>query len=664
LTVSHGTSIVRAVGPRQLGGRASRVQLALARLVKERRRTKRRVLVVDDEAAVRTIVRVALEAQGWDVVEAASPADGIASALRDRPDVVLVDVTFTNDPRDGFAICRELRSQRATQHVPIILLTAQDDGESRAFGSAVGATAYMLKPVRPLDLLRMLRLVEGPTGERPALGLYLVDNGVITPDQLERALAEQRLRQGPRVPLGEILVTLGFASADAVRSALSRQRRSREAPRAGRRAVDLRVVVADDHPSVRSNLRAALAAEAGLSVVGVARDGEEALRLIRTLRPDVAVLDTNMPRRTGLEVLNVVESEVPETKVVLFTLDESIREAGLAAGARAVVMKDQPLGMLIDEVRRAASIRRRSPLGGATAVPSARKAVRRAWGVVSRQRQALATLGVLAVGYAGAFLVVEPVLGASAAVVSVIPAALAGALLGPEVGVAGALIAGGLTEALWQTTGHPSGEAILTIGGNGLGFLALIGLGAGFGVMRALRGRVDSDARAASAFAQAAIALVDGPSPQVLRLIAVGALDAVPGTAALLFLAAPTGGFEVVGACGAAQNLIGSRATGDVLTRASADGRVRISDAATTSIGVDVPRMRSAMVAPFGDPASSIAGVIVVLSARSNDYGDAHVYSLGRYSKFVQLSLLARAPIRSATGAMLDTNGDASISAD
>jgi hypothetical protein len=56
--------------------------------------------------------------------------------------------------------------------------------------------------------------------------------------------------------------------------------------------------------------------------------------------------------------------------------------------------------------------------------------------------------------------------------------------------------------------------------------------------------------------------------------------------------------------------------------------------------------------------------VIVVLSARSNDYGDAHVYSLGRYSKFVQLSLLARAPIRSATGAMLDTNGDASISAD
>jgi len=619
----------------------------LGRLRRRHPHARPRVLVVDDEAAVRTVVRIALEAQGWDVLEATNPRDGIASALRERPAVVLLDVTFTNDPRDGFAICRELRSHRATRHVPIILLTAHDDAESRAFGGAVGATAYMLKPVRPLDLLRMVRLVQGPDGGRPPIGLYLVDAGVISPAQLERALAEQRLRQGPRVLLGEILVAHGFATADAVRSALSRQQRAHEAPPAVHRGADLRVVIADDHPNVRDNLRAALAAEDGVSVVGVAHDGDEALRLIRTLRPDVAVLDSNMPRRTGLEVLNVVEAEVPETAVVMFTLDDSIREVALAAGASAVVMKDRPLGVLIAELRRAASAPHPSAAADAGATLGARRAVRRAWGLVYRQRRGLATLGVLAVAYAGAFLVVEPVLGASAAVLSVLPVAIAGALLGAEVGIAAALIAGALTEALWQTTGHPIGEPILTIGGNGLGFLALIGLGAGFGAMRAVRGRVDAGARDASAFAQAAIALADGPGPQVLRLIAAGALDAVPGDASLLFLSVPGGGLEVVAASGAPPAVIGSRATGDALKRARVDGRVLITDGGAASVGVEIPRMRSAMVAPFAGPEPSVGGVIVILSARSSYYRDAHVQALGTYASFARLALLTRPPTAS-----------------
>ena len=254
-------------------------------------RTAPRLLVIDDDAALRAVVRVVLSAQGWEVLEARGPAEGISAARREQPDVVLLDVTFPGEARDGFSVCRELRSLPATKRIPIVLFTALNDPENRAFGSAVGATAYLVKPFGPLDLLRMLRLVQGPLGGQPGLGLYLIDAGAISPSQLERALAEQRLRQGPQVPLGEIIVELGFATTEGVHFALARQRRAREMPSAPLPVTDLRVVIADDHASVRDGLRDAFAAADGLSVVGVARDGDEALRQIRSRRPDGIVND-------------------------------------------------------------------------------------------------------------------------------------------------------------------------------------------------------------------------------------------------------------------------------------------------------------------------------------------------------------------------------------
>src|SRR5712691_4349288 len=177
-------------------------QLFDARPSRDARRPPR-VLVVDDDADLRAVVRVSLSAQGWEVLEASRPEEGVAKATREQPDVVLLDVVFPGESRDGFAACRELRSLQATKRIPIVLFTAHDDPENRAFASAVGATAYLVKPFGPLDLLRMLRLVQGPSGAQPGLGLFLIDGGVISPAQLERALAEQRLRQGPKAKLGE-----------------------------------------------------------------------------------------------------------------------------------------------------------------------------------------------------------------------------------------------------------------------------------------------------------------------------------------------------------------------------------------------------------------------------------------------------------------------------
>src|SRR6266851_6092503 len=119
-------------------------QLFNARPTRDARRPPR-VLVVDDDADLRAVVRVSLAAQGWEVIEASRPDEGVAKATREQPDVVLLDVVFPAETRDGFAACRELRTLQATKRIPIVLFTAHDDPENRAFASAVGATAYLVK---------------------------------------------------------------------------------------------------------------------------------------------------------------------------------------------------------------------------------------------------------------------------------------------------------------------------------------------------------------------------------------------------------------------------------------------------------------------------------------------------------------------------------------
>src|SRR2546428_338938 len=133
-------------------------------------------------------------AQGWRVLEATTPDETLTVARREHPEIVLLDVMFQGSAGDGFVVCRELRGSGGTRDTRVVMLTARDDAESRAFASAVGATAYIVKPFGPLDLVRMLRLVlEQPTSD-PRLRLFLVDSGVIQPPQLGPPPAQRRHR--------------------------------------------------------------------------------------------------------------------------------------------------------------------------------------------------------------------------------------------------------------------------------------------------------------------------------------------------------------------------------------------------------------------------------------------------------------------------------------
>jgi len=117
-----------------------------------------------------------------------------------------------------------------------------------------------------------------------------------------------------------------------------------------------RVFVADDHAVVREGLRQVIARQKDMELVGLATDGEIALRDIRALRPDVAILDIAMPNVSGLECVAIIKDASPETAVVILSMfaRESYVHQALTAGAQAYVLKTAPLEEVMEAVRMAA----------------------------------------------------------------------------------------------------------------------------------------------------------------------------------------------------------------------------------------------------------------------------------------------------------------------
>ena len=121
-------------------------------------------------------------------------------------------------------------------------------------------------------------------------------------------------------------------------------------PRSGGFMNRVTVVVADDHPAVLDSVARFLVAH-GLRV-DQAGDGVEAVRLILSERPDVAVVDVAM-QPSGIEVAEAVRDASPDTRVLLYTghNDRTLVDRGLAAGARGVVLKEAPLSSLEEAIR-------------------------------------------------------------------------------------------------------------------------------------------------------------------------------------------------------------------------------------------------------------------------------------------------------------------------
>ena len=128
-----------------------------------------RVLVIDDEAPIRLLCRVNLEAEGMTVLEARDGTSGLEVARRERPDVILLDVMMPG--LDGWRVAEELLEDPVTRDVPVVFLTARADLRDRARGMDLGGIDYITKPFNPVELANLVREVVGAVerGERESL---------------------------------------------------------------------------------------------------------------------------------------------------------------------------------------------------------------------------------------------------------------------------------------------------------------------------------------------------------------------------------------------------------------------------------------------------------------------------------------------------------------
>jgi DNA-binding response OmpR family regulator len=128
-----------------------------------------KVLVIDDEAPIRLLCRVNLEAEGIEVVEAGDGEAGLEVARTEEPDVILLDVMLPG--LHGWAVAERLLEDEKTSGIPIIFLTARADLRDRARGMDLGGVDYVTKPFNPVELAPLVRDVVGAVerGDRETL---------------------------------------------------------------------------------------------------------------------------------------------------------------------------------------------------------------------------------------------------------------------------------------------------------------------------------------------------------------------------------------------------------------------------------------------------------------------------------------------------------------
>jgi DNA-binding response OmpR family regulator len=128
-----------------------------------------RVLVIDDEAPIRLLCRVNLEAEGMEVLEASDGPTGLEKARNEEPDVILLDVMMPG--LDGWQVAEELLDNERTNSIPIVFLTARAEVRDRARGLDLGGIDYVTKPFNPVELAPLvLELIDRvDRGERDAL---------------------------------------------------------------------------------------------------------------------------------------------------------------------------------------------------------------------------------------------------------------------------------------------------------------------------------------------------------------------------------------------------------------------------------------------------------------------------------------------------------------
>lgn len=240
-----------------------------------------RVLIVDDSATMRSLLRNLLVTQDYEVVGQLASGAGLLDAIvKIQPDIVCLDYHLPDS--DGMDLLRQVTA--AHPEVSVVMITGNTDQGLEETAADAGAAGFISKPFSVAKLAQDMRQIV----------------------QARRLLASLR-----RTP-GLLAAHLPHASA----------------------------VIADDSATMRSLLSSILTS-AGIQVVAEAGDGKQAVGLVRQFKPDIVCLDWDMPIMNGLEALRLIRAEHPDIRALMITA-RSTREAIIQAnqaGAKGYILK-------------------------------------------------------------------------------------------------------------------------------------------------------------------------------------------------------------------------------------------------------------------------------------------------------------------------------------
>ena len=115
---------------------------------------KDRILIVEDEPTIAKTIRLGLEAEGFEVQEAEDGLECLKLVRNEKPDLILLDIMLPK--LDGFKVCRLIKFDKNTHHIPIILCSARNSDADRERGRKAGADEYLVKP---FDLEQLIEIV-------------------------------------------------------------------------------------------------------------------------------------------------------------------------------------------------------------------------------------------------------------------------------------------------------------------------------------------------------------------------------------------------------------------------------------------------------------------------------------------------------------------------
>ncbi len=163
----------------------------------------KKVLVVDDEKSIVTLLQYNLKQAGYEVLTEMDGEDGKNTALRENPDLIILDLMLPT--MDGLEVCKQLRQQK--NFTPILMLTAKDDEFDKVLGLELGADDYMTKPFSPREVVARVKAILRRAKHQEDLNEKAEENGSeqliisnlsIYPDQYEAYHGEKLLELTPK----------------------------------------------------------------------------------------------------------------------------------------------------------------------------------------------------------------------------------------------------------------------------------------------------------------------------------------------------------------------------------------------------------------------------------------------------------------------------------